>query len=74
MAELDPKIKILHVDEIAHTAARGGFEMKTRYQFLVGSHGPFFEHFAAGETSADTIAERLNKKALMLRETGALKD
>ena len=70
---MDHAIKVNRIYNSARGVLGGGFAQILVYEFFVGDHGPFREEFMANEQTADAINFRLNAKARLLRETGALK-
>lgn len=69
---LDKAITVTRTFDSSRGVLGGGFAKILVYEFTVGQHGPFREEFMANEQTPETINHRLNMKARMLRETGAL--
>lgn len=66
---LDKNITILNIRESAHFPPTGNPVRVLVYTFTVGQFGPFTEEFAANEQHADAVHLRLNKRAMLVRET-----
>ena len=43
------------------------------YTFSIGSHGPFYEKFYAGQQDTPAIERRINNRVQQLRELGIIK-
>jgi hypothetical protein len=70
---LPSEVKVSRISDTTEFDSNSNAVSVRQYTFSVGSYGPFYEKFYAGEQDTPAIERRITNRVAQLRELGVIK-
>jgi hypothetical protein len=70
---LPSEVKVSRISDTTEFDSNANAVSVRQYTFSVGSYGPFYEKFYAGEQDTPAIERRITNRVAQLRELGVIR-